>query len=99
MGRHGCHFLDKNPQKLWDAHKVQAIAEGRGSETYAWDHFENWFTASFALSDVVKSAFTKLVAPSQTGSVAEHKAEFDVWAAQANVPSYVYVGKGLEATI
>ena len=78
-------FLTSTPQNLWDAHKVQAAAEGKAADLYAWEPFKAWFTKTFAVRDLAKTAFSKLLVLHQTVSVADYKAQFDVLAAQAKV--------------
>lgn len=95
-------FLDKNPRKLWDAHKVQAAAEGKTSELYGWDHFKGWFSLSFTVRDVTKTAFQQIVALRQTKTVADYKVDFDVLAAKADIPMHLRVSmweQGLKSHI
>ena len=95
-------FLTSTPLKLWDAHKMQAAAEGKTADLYAWGPFKAWFTKTFAVRDLAKTAFSKLLEFRQNGSVADYKAQFDVLAAQAKVAMHLRMPmweKGLKPDI
>ena len=93
-------YLDKSPLNLWESRKAQLALQP--DVLYSWESFKEWCIKSFSVHNHEMHAISQLEALTQTGSVANYKADHNVLAAKLNLPMQLRIywwQKGLKEHI